>query len=128
MTVKTHGRQWPLVAEQPFDFTDLTVAPSALELDLPVGAVVIRAGVFIETAFDAGSAIAVGITGTTDLYVAAADLAVVGFVNFTTGLGIKALGETVIITPDTEALASAAGVARFIFEYVIDGRANEVQP
>lgn len=127
-TVKTHGRQWLLVAEQPIDFTDLAVAPSALELDLPVNAVVIRAGVFVDTAFDTGSAMAVGITGTTSLYVAAADLVTLGYVAFTTGLGLKAGGETVIMTPDTEALASAAGTARLIYEYVIVARANEVQP
>lgn len=126
--ITTHGRQWALVLEQEFDFTDMAVAPSALQPRLPINAVVLRAGIYVETAFATGAAVAVGKSGSTSLYVSAADLATVGYVSFTTGLGIKASGETILFTPDAETLASTVGKARLVVEYIIVGRATEVQP
>lgn len=127
-TAINHGRQWLLVAEQQFDFSDLDVAPSALTITLPRGAAVVRAGIFVETVFGAGAAMAVGITGTTDLYVSALDLHAVAYTAFSTGLAVKTSGETIILTPDTEAIAATAGTGRLVIEYIIEERANEVQP
>ena len=81
----------------------------------------------VETAFNGTTpTLAVGRAGATTQYVAAASLAAVGVVAFTGGFGIKASGETVIMTPSQ--LLSTAGKGRLVLEYIIAGRSKEIQP
>jgi hypothetical protein len=127
--VINNGRQWPAVAVQDFDFSDLDVAPSAISLKLPVNAIVLRGGVIVEAAFGVGAALAVGVAGVTTKYASAVDLNTTAFVPFTTGLNtVLASGETVILTPDAEAIAATVGRGKVILEYIISGRATENQP
>lgn len=124
------GRQWPLVAVQEFDHTDMDVAPSAVTITLPANAVPTRMGVSLDTVFGATTTMAVGITGTTDLYDADVDLNVLGYqaVSTDTGMVAKPSGETIIFTPNANAISASAGSGRFIVEYFLPDRANEVQP
>jgi hypothetical protein len=124
------GRQWPLVLEQVIDYTDFNgvTTTSDVQPELPQGAVVLSGGIFVETAFGAGAAADVGVSGTGALYLNDVDLNSLGYTAIaTTGLGLKASGETILFTPDTEAKAATAGKARLILTYVIAGRSNEVQ-
>lgn len=126
----THGRQYGLVLEQPFDFTDFNgvTTVAAIKPKLPVNAIVLRGGVLVTEAFGTGAAADVGKNGAANQYLNDVDLNTLGYTAFTGGVGLKASGETIEITPDTEAKAATAGKGYLIVEYVIAGRANEVQP
>ena len=128
--VVNNGRQWPLVLEQVIDFTDFNgvAVNSAVQPKLPQGAIVLRGGVFVETAFGLGAACDIGNAGNGAAYLNDLDLNVVGFTAFTGGLGLKSSGETILIAPDAEAKAATAGKARLIVEYILTGRATENQP
>lgn len=126
----THGRQWPLVLEQVFDFTDVAgvTTTSAVQPKLPQGAVVTGGGIFVETAFGTGAAADIGTSGSAALYFSGVDLNTLGYTAIAAGgLGLKASGETIVITPDTETKAATAGKARLVINYIIAGRATEVQ-
>ena len=121
------GRQYALTLEQPFDFEDLKTGK--IKPKLPQGAIVLRGGVLVETPFGTGTATAVGNATTAGKYAAAVDLSAAAYVAFSTGLNtLLSSGETVILTPDTEALAATAGKGRLILEYIQVNRAHEAQP
>ena len=132
--LKNSGRQYLLAAEQVFDTTDIAAATAGvLQLipALPSNAVLIRGGVLIETAFNAGTAstLNVGLVGgSATAFGTALNLkqAAGTFIPLT-GVPYKDLSGADITLAVTETGgASTAGSARVVFEYIVIGRANEV--
>ena len=133
MTNRTNrGRQEILALEQVFDFSDLNLVAAGVAIapapKLPVGAIVVMTQLHIETAFNGTTpTISVGRVGALTQYFNATSGAA-GVTNGSTGLGIKASGETLQISGNAGAVASTAGKGRLVIEYMIEGKADEVQP
>ncbi len=131
MTMTTRARQYVMAVEQKFDYTDLTgVATSLVQPKLPQGAVYLRGGVLVETAFNGTTpTLNVGsLGGSATAYASALDLAATGYKPTTTGVGAKSTGDTVTLGPNAGAQAATQGAGRLIMEYLITDRALEVQP
>lgn len=124
------GRQNPLVLDQSFDHQDFDVAPSGVKLKLPVNALILRASTIVDVAFGASATLAIGPSGSTTKYGSAVDLNTVGATSFTAAQLNKLLssGETILLTPNANAISASAGSGRIIVEYIIVGRSQEVQP
>jgi len=128
---RNHGRQFPLVAVQDFDYTELTSGSATAAVKLPANARVVGGGVVIETAFnDTGTDLAdVGDGGDPNRYSALQiDFAATGY----TALDITGYKYTttdyVDITYTGANGNASAGAGVLIVEYVVDERANEVMP
>lgn len=124
------GRQYPLVASVAIAFGDLSSGVAADAIELPPGAVVLDAAVFVDTAFNSATsdALAVGDSGAAGRFISAADMQVAGEHVATAGRGYKyASGGVVQVTLTSVGGGISAGAARLILSYVIDGRANDVQ-
>lgn len=124
--------QWVLALEQPFDFQDAAAGGTHLKPKLPMGAIVRRINVIVDTAFNGGAAssLSVGIAGSTTKYANAVDLdAATGTIAAATPSGIPlAEEETLVFTFSANAIASTAGKGRLVIEYLVAGRGNEVYP
>lgn len=99
-------------------------------INLPAGAVVVGGEVIVEVAGVGPTAytLAVGTAGTPEAFLAATDLKAAGRTPLT-GLGLQANdGKNVRITVAATVANATAGKARLRIEYVIDGRATEVNP
>jgi hypothetical protein len=122
-----NGRQYPLFAEVTIDVANMnesTVPVGAIKL--PVGAQIVSGAVITETGFDAATAtLAVGDSVLGTRYVSAANIAVAGRVALVP-TGFIGNGEDVVVTP-TFADPVTVGKVRVQVEYVIAGRAHEVQ-
>lgn len=126
-TLQNTGRQTRLVAEQTVKFSDLTNGAAAgLKVSLPAGAIVLGGGLLVETPWDATTAtLDVGQVGGTSRFANDLDLKTAGFKPFT-GVGLASLTSTVdMILAQTG--TATAGSAVLIVEYIVRGRANEVQ-
>lgn len=115
------GRQYPLVAEQAFDFTHVADSGVPVKiLRLPRGATILSGTLSVTTAF--GGALALGPAGTPAMYGSLAGA--VGNVALTPTFKANEASE-LFLTP---AAASTAGKGVLRVTYVITDRANEVQP
>lgn len=123
------GRQTRLIAEQAIDFQDLAsgAAAAKVAMGMPIGAIVLGGGVIVETPWNSGTTatIAVGETGTPGKFATGLDLKTAGYKPLT-GLGVASAGPAIFTLTEAGA-AATAGKGRVIVEYMIIGRANEVQ-
>lgn len=130
-----HGRQFPVIAVQQFDYTDLVNgSAAALKVALPAGAIVVGGGVLVETAFDptgtsAAATVDLGLDGIdADILADGLSLASTGFKAITgvytpdyTGAGVTL---TLAVVSDT---AISAGAGKLFVEYVVVDKTHEVQ-
>lgn len=130
--VKSPGRQYPLTAVVELLFSDLLTGVATEVIDLPVNAVVIGAGAFVQTADNGGTScvLDVGDTDTGDLYVTDLDAKTVNEseqADVTEVGKLYAAGGAITATRTEGGTASTAGKVRVWATYVILDRANEVQ-
>ena len=121
---KDAGRQYPLVAEVRFDFADIPAVATYEAIDLPAGAVIVGGLLEVITVDAGGGTIAVAIGGTTLLVATASTPASRTFIT-ETPVALTA-ADTVDIVVATAVLTTFAG--RLVIEYIIENRANEVNP
>lgn len=123
----SNGRQYPLFAEVTINvanMTDTGVAVAAIKL--PTNAMVTGGRIVTDTAFDAATAtLAVGDAGSAARYLADGNIAATGVVALVP-TGYVSDGSDLIVTP-TFADPVTVGSVRVQVEYVIAGRAHEVQ-
>jgi len=137
---KSTNRQYPLFARVYFTFADfnagaVTATTVFAAMDMPAGATIVGGALAVTTVFDSTGAVtaSVGIGGDAAKYLADTDLKTLGRTNFTGQFGAD--GETGFSTLDTIDLdvaiatdASTTGAGYLDVEYILDDRANEVQP
>jgi hypothetical protein len=126
---RAHGRQWPLVAMQPFDISQLTNGTAVAAVKMPAGARVIGGGVIISTPFDAsGNVINVGDGDAPNRYSATpVDVTAAGFTSLDV-TGYKYTFSDYIDITWTLSGSPTEGAGIVMVQYVIDGRSNEVNP
>lgn len=120
-----HGRQYPLVASQAFDYTELESGVGVDAVKLPDGARVIGGAVVIESAFDATVTAGIGDAGSATRYAAAVALDATGLTALTP-TGFKVSGDNFVTITASGAVTQGAGYLEV--HYVMDGRSNEVVP
>lgn len=125
----SRARQYILSAEVAFTFAN--VADTAVAVPavlLPFGAQVVGGAVVVDTAFNAGTSIVldVGDAAVANRYKNDVNLATAG-VTALTPTGYVSDGGNINITPVIVGAAATAGAARLRVDYVIAGRAQEVQ-
>lgn len=124
------GRQTVLFASISIAFDQIADTAVAVQaIGLPYGAQIIGGDVIVDTAFNPGTslALAVGDKVTAGRYAAAVDLKTAG----RTPLGITGYvsdGGDIFVTPTLVGAAPTAGSLRISVQYVIKGRAGQVQP
>ena len=127
---KNPGRQWALVAKVPFGFADFAGNSGvALEaVDLPVGASLTSASLTITEVFDSATSDAIDIAGA-GASLAATDAQVLGTTE-DTSIDSTALAVQTAVTLEWTGVGAVptTGAGFALIGYVIDGRANEVQP
>lgn len=124
------GRQEPLFGEISFDFSNIADTGVAVNaIDLPYGARIIGGEVLVDTAFNPGTSLVldIGDAITGNRYVNDVDLKVVGRTALVP-TGYVSDGGAVTITPTLVGAAATQGAARLSLQYVIKGRAGQVQP
>lgn len=121
---KDASRQYPLVAEVAFAAADIPAVAVYEAIDLPGGAMV-TGGVFEVITTDAGGGTVKVQIGSTELLAATATSAASRTFITETDV-ITTAADTVDVEVETAVLTTFAG--RLIIEYIIDGRANEVNP
>jgi hypothetical protein len=123
-----NGRQYPLFAEVTINVANLnesTVPVAAIKL--PTNAMVIGGRVVVDTAFDAATAtLDVGDSTVANRYKNDVNVAALGATELVP-TGYVSDGADLIVTP-VFADAVTVGSLRVQVEYVIAGRAHEVQP
>lgn len=130
--VKSPGRQYPLTAVVELLFSDLLTGVAKEVIDLPINAVVIGGGAFVQTADNGGTScvVDVGDADAGDLYVTDLDAKTVNESEQfdVTEIGkLYASGGGITVTRTEGGTASTAGKVRVWATYVILDRANEVQ-
>ena len=128
---KDHGRQPVLSAKIPFTLSDLTSGEITEAIDLPGGAYIVSGEVVITTAFDSGTsdAIEVGLLGVaTDSLLGSTSIASTGITALVPFEGALAAANAVTIEWTGAGTAATTGVGFLRLDYVIDGRATDVQP
>lgn len=128
---KNTGRQWPLCAVVDIAYSDTPTTATFYEAaDLPGNARVIGGALVVKTAWATATTatFAVGDSGAAARYLSATDLKTAGTTvfDFSTDDGSAPLDVGVTYTETGS--AATAGAAQLIIQYVIDGKANEVQP
>lgn len=124
-----NARQYPLFAEQSFDFTQLAdTAVPVTAIKLPYGAQIIGGAVIVDTAFNTGTSavLDVGDATTGNRYKNDVDLKAVGLTALVP-TGYVSDGAELLVTPVLVGGAATAGKVRVQVQYVIAGRAHEVQ-
>ena len=119
---KNVGRQTPLVAIVDFDYADIPAQATYEAIDLPGGAIVTGGVLEVITPDTGNGTIAVHIGST--VLLAAADYDAAARTFFTETDVKAAAADTVDIVVATANLT--VGTFRLIVEYIIDGRATEV--
>jgi hypothetical protein len=132
MAVKSPERQYPLTAVVELTYDQLPTGVATEVIDLPVGAVVLGGGAFVDTADDGGTSVVldVGDNDAGDLYVTDLDAKTANESEAfdVTEIGKKYPSGGAITATRTEGgTASTAGKVRIFATYLIFGRANEVQ-
>lgn len=124
------GRQHPLVARQYFTYEDFESGVAEAALDLPGNATVIGGEFVITEVFDSGTSdtIKVGDGDDDDRYASGVDGQSTGRTALTlTGYKYTA-PDTVDIVWTGVGSAPSAGAGYLLVEYIIEGRAQDVQP
>lgn len=128
------GRQYTLVVEQPFDYTDLLTAALVggkvkFKPKLPANAIPLRGQVVVLAAFN-GTTPTLDVAGETSgaTYATGADLATVGAVALTVVPSVLGSGDLIAMTPDAGVQTATQGKGILIMEYLISGRGQEAQP
>jgi hypothetical protein len=127
---KISSRQYPLVHEIAFDYTNVSETGVAVAaVALPPNSEVTGGALIVDTAWDTGTtaALDIGDSTTAARYGSAIDLktaartalTLTGYLN-TGGLDVK-------IKPALVGTAATAGAARLLVEYIIKDRGNEAQ-
>ena len=128
MALRQAGRQTVLIAEQPFDYTELDTAAAVVAVDLPPGAIVTGGHINVNTAFDSTTnTVSIGDTGSATRYGATVDLKTLGATALTGVPFYNSTGLAVQLTYAETGAATTAGAGTLVVEYVIEGRANEAQ-
>ena len=136
---KDQNRQWPLSLEKTFnfddDFGDDSAAQTAVVVELarlPVGARVVGGEIVVEEVWDNGTAATVDIGDVTDpdRYTASpVDLTALGRTALTLdGFKTTEVERDVDLTPVFTGANGTQGSAYVRIQYVIENKANEVQP
>jgi len=127
---KNTGRQWPLAAVVDIAYGDTPTTATFYEAaDLPGAARVTGGALVVKTAWDSTTnTFAVGDSGAADRYLTASDLKTVGTYVFDFASDDGSAPLDVGVTYTETGTAASAGSAQLIVYYVLDGRANEVQP
>jgi len=121
---KNAGRQWPLVATVTMAAAAIPAVATYEAIDLPAGAMVTGGVLEVITTDSGGGTIAVHIGSTVLLAATNSTPASRTFITETDVVTTAA--DTVDIVVAAFVLTTA--VVRLTIEYIIDGRANEVQP
>lgn len=125
---KDSGRQWPLTAKVDFTFADADGVSEEI-VDIPGGAVVTGGQVVIVNAWDSATSavLDLGDKTTGDRYVSNADAKTVGATALIADGGAFTVTDSVVINI-TNTGTPTVGDGYVIVSYVLDNRANEVQP
>lgn len=127
---KNAGRQWPLVATVTFTGgTDVTDTGTYEAIDLPAGAIVTGGQFYTPAGFAGDGTIAIHLGD--EVLIAAADYDAENSAVFDLTTDEQAgapltAADTIDVVLAVAALT--AGTGRVTVEYIIDGKANEVQP
>lgn len=131
------ARQYPMIGFKTFAYTDLTSATYAAMVEVPVGAIVVSTKVVITTLFNSATTDTFSIgdqpvgaaARPTQYSVASADVTAVPtqVLGSATGYEYSAGGTVGVVWTGTGA-APTTGAGILIVEYIIDGRAHEVNP
>lgn len=128
---RNHGRQYPLVAQQSFALSELTSGSGIGAVKLPAGARVIGGGLLVTEVFNSTTSdtIKVGDGGDDDRYTASAvNVQALGYTALTI-TGYKYTATDYVDLKWTSGGGTPSTGAGILFvNYVIDGRANEVNP
>lgn len=129
---KNPGRQSPITQVVECLYSELTTGVAHEIIDLPINAVVIGGGAFVDTADNGGTSVVldVGDTTTGDLYVTDLDAKTANESEQfdVTEIGKKyASGGAITATRVEGGTASTAGKVRVWVQYLIMDRATEVQ-
>jgi hypothetical protein len=123
------ARQYVLSAEVEFDFTNIAdTGVPVTAVKLPFGAQVVGGALIVDTVWTTTGAatLAVGDAASGTRYAASTNLKAAARTALTL-TGYVSDGSDIVITPTLADTAAAAGKARLVVEYVIAGRAQEVQ-
>lgn len=132
MTTLSVERQYPIVAIEEVDYDELPTGQTINLIKLPVNAIVLNVGAFVDAATNSGntSVIDIGDGETSDLYVTDLNTQVAGESETIdlTEVGKKYPSGGFITATRTETgTAATAGKIRMFASYVVLNRANEVQ-
>lgn len=134
--LRDHGRQYPLVAIQDFTHAQVTSGEAIAAIKLPAGARVIGGGVLVSEVFNssggegAGDTLIIGDGGDPDRYTPAPiALGALGFSALTvTGYGYPQSDYLDLTWTGVGTTPASTGKGKLIVTYVVDGRANELNP
>ncbi len=127
---KEGGRQWPLVAKLSFGFADFTGSSGvALDaIDIPAGGSVTACRLTITEVFNSATSDIIDVAGA-GTSLAATDVTALGT---TADTSINSTAMTAVTAVTLEWTGSGAvpstGAGFLLIEYIIDDKANEVQP
>lgn len=132
MTTLSVERQYPIVAIEEVDYDELPTGQAINVIKLPVNAIVLNVGAFVDLATNAGntSVLDIGDGETSDLYVTDLNTQVAGESETIdlTEVGKKYPSGGFITATRTETgTAATAGKIRMFASYVVLNRVNEVQ-
>ena len=130
-TLKTHARQYQLTAIQEVNAADLLPAGlSAINIDLPPGAIITGGGTLVVTPFNATGAglLDIGLTGgSATAFANDVNIEAAAYTAFTTGIGTYLPNGGSISLTGVATDGATAGKLQVLVHYVVVGRGNEVQ-
>lgn len=125
------GRQTPLVAQASISLAQMaTSATAVVAIQLPINSIVTGGFIVVDTAYDTtGTAtVTVGDSGSASRYLGSTNLKATGRTALVPTGYINTGGLDISLTPTLADTAATVGAVRVVVEYIIDGRATEVQP
>jgi len=123
---KNTGRQWPLSARQPFDFSQMVSGTAVPAIDLPVGAIVLAGSMVISEVFNSATSDTIAVSGG-GASVAATSVAALGRTALVVDGVEQALSTTVDLTWTGAGAVPTTGRGYVEVQYIITSRANENQ-
>ncbi len=124
---KNNGRQWPLVARQPFDFSQMTTGAAVPAINLPAGAIVLAGSMVISEVFNSATSDTIAVAGG-GASVAATAATTLGRTALAVNGSEQALHTTVDLTWVGVGAVPTTGRGYVEVQYIITSRANENQP
>lgn len=127
---KNAGRQYPLVAVQTVDYTGYTSGVALDAVELPIGARVLGVNFYTDTAWNTGTTavLKVGDANAANRYINDQDIKTTGSEPATQAVGYRyASGGNIKVTITDTGTAPTAGSGVLVVQYVVEGRANDVQ-